>query len=223
MKKSYFLDEEEKNRILSIHESAAKKQYLMETPKTDYLSKLPKETQDKFYKMDVSWLAAGTNPNNLLAALKTFTADDYLKYNQYLTQIKPEGHTSFQGIINGEMEYDNLPNVINISNELKRLGVNATYKTVTKDKYGRTLSTPGFEVNSFRTNSGTNTKQPVVQQPATPKQGAVKQQPTIQQRRQQITQQTQRTTKEIQKSLGQEQTGNLNPINVERMIDLLKQ
>jgi len=225
MKNLYFLDEEEKNRILSIHENEMKKQYLIETPETDYLRKLPKETQDKFNKLGNSWKAMGTNPANLLSTLKTFTPDDYLKYKKYLIQFKPEGHTSFQGIINGEMEYNNLPDVINIAKELKRFGVNATYKTVTKDKYGGTLSTPGFEVNSFRTNSGGNTAN-VVKQPETKTQVAdpkIVQQQKVQQRRKQITQQTQNTTKEIQKLLGQDVTGNLDSLNVERMIDLLKQ
>jgi hypothetical protein len=41
MKKLYFLDEEEKNRILNIHEGATKRQYLNEAESTDqYIAKL---------------------------------------------------------------------------------------------------------------------------------------------------------------------------------------
>ena len=131
MKKLYFLDEEEKNRILNIHEGATKRQYLMETPLTDFTSKLPDETSKKFTAMNNSWQGGGTREGDMLNALKTFTAKDFNLYNQYLKLHKnssdPFEYSSFQEIINGEMGKDNLQDVINITNQLKTIGVNATY------------------------------------------------------------------------------------------------
>ena len=46
MKKLYFLDEEEKNRILNLHESAAKRQYLGEQTKP---------TQAELDKREARW------------------------------------------------------------------------------------------------------------------------------------------------------------------------
>jgi len=131
MKKLYFLNEEEKNRILNLHESATKRQYLMETPLTDFYDKLPAETKKKFTAMNNTWQDGGTREGDMLNVLKTFTADDYNKYNQYLLLHKnssdPLEYSSFQEIINGEMGKDNLQDVINITNQLKNMGVNATY------------------------------------------------------------------------------------------------
>ena len=82
MKKLYFLDEEEKQRILNIHESATKRQYLMETPLTDFYSKLPKETSSKFTSMNSTWQGPGTNGGEMLNVLKTFTSNDFKLYNR---------------------------------------------------------------------------------------------------------------------------------------------
>jgi len=84
MKKLYFLDEEEKNRILNIHEDATKRQYLNEDTLSDFEAKLPKETKDKFYKMMIAWQDAGTNEQGIVDTLNTFTVNDYNLYNQYL-------------------------------------------------------------------------------------------------------------------------------------------
>jgi hypothetical protein len=48
MKKLYFLDENEKNRILSLHESAIKRQYLSEQPDTKFDTAYNKELMRKY-------------------------------------------------------------------------------------------------------------------------------------------------------------------------------
>jgi len=295
MKKLYFLDEEEKNRILNIHESATKRQYLMETPLTDFNDKLPDETSKKFTAMNNTWQGGGTREGDMLNVLKTFTANDYKLYNQYLLLHKnssdPFDYSSFQEIINGEMGKDNMDDVVNITNQLKKIGINASY---TKDN-----------INDFRQNSfkigGTSTTNTVIPNWATcakqfggtmeahtdptwvliplnngkvgnsiwfknnynamyrPGGGAndingtwacnggkltiklddkwtwngkwidpnkatvVDPKKAYQQRAKQVNQQTINTTKEIQKLLGQPQTGNLDALYVEKLIDLLKQ
>jgi hypothetical protein len=123
------------------------------------------------------------------------------------------------GVINDEFEYygddseSNAKDLNSIYGALNKIGIKSVIK---KSKSGK------YEPKTFRITSQPVIQQPITQQTATPKQGIVKQQPTVQQRRQQITQQTQNTTKEIQKLLGQPQTGNLDSLNVEKMIDLLR-
>jgi hypothetical protein len=150
MKKLYFLDEEEKNRVLNLHESATKKQYLMETPLTDFNDKLPDETSKKFTAMNNTWQGGGTREGDMLKVLKTFTANDYKLYNQYLLLHKnssdPFEYSSFQEIINGEMGKDNLDDVKNIVDALKKLKVTATFESPQGDPFS-------FKENSFKITS----------------------------------------------------------------------
>ena len=154
MKKLYFLDEEEKSRVLSLHESATKRQYLKEDALSDLEAMIPQETKYKFNKMDNGWQAAGTNVQKIVDALNSFTPTEYNLYNNYLALQKPEGVTSFEGMINKEMEYDNLEDVKKVVDSLKRLGVTGTYKITTKDKYNQKLETPTYEVGSFKIGKG---------------------------------------------------------------------
>ena len=232
MGKLYFLDEEEKSRVLSLHESAAKRQYLKEDAIKDFEAKIPQETKYKFNKMDNGWQAAGTNEQKIVDALNSFTPAEYNLYNQYLALKKPEGVTSFEGVINHEMGYDNLEDVKKIADALKRLGLKGTY---VEDK--RTLASGGtsisFKENSFKIEKGVtpvvDPKKAAVVDPkkaavVDPKKAAVVD-PKVayQQRAKQVNQQTINTTIEIQKLLGQEPTGNLDATYVEKVIDLLKQ
>jgi hypothetical protein len=224
MGKLYFLDEEEKSRVLSLHESAAKRQYLKEDAIKDFEAKIPQETKYKFNKMDNGWQAAGTNVQKIVDALNSFTATEYTLYNNYLALKKPEGVTGLTGIINKEMEYDNLEDVKKVADALKRLGLTGTYEIDDKDKYGQ-KKTPTFRVNSFKIVKGvTPVVDPKKAAVVDPKKAAVVD-PKVayQQRAKQVNQQTINTTIEIQKLLGQEPTGNLDATYVEKVIDLLKQ
>jgi len=78
MKKLYFLDEEEKNRILNIHESATKRQYLSEAPmvkNTNVPNNSPEERQKNITKVYCGLkngvITAGTYKDNKW--------DDYVK------------------------------------------------------------------------------------------------------------------------------------------------
>ena len=146
--------------------------------------------------------------------------EQFWKVNELVKNLSGNsGKLDIVGIINDEFEYygddseSNAKDLNSIYGALNKIGIKSVVK---KSKSGK------YEPKTFRITSQPVTQQPVVQQPLTPKQDVVKQQQKVQQRRQQITQQTQRTTKEIQKLLGQDQTGNLDSLNVEKMIDLLR-
>ena len=164
MKKLYFLDEEEKNRVLSLHEGAKNKQYLKEDAITDFEAKLPQATKDKFTKMKLAWEGMGTNEQGIVDALNSFTGAEYNLYNQYLALKKPEGVTSIQGIINAEMGYANTVEVDKVVAALKRFGLTGTYQKIEKDKQNNKLAKPYYKENTFKITKG-GAPAPVVQEP----------------------------------------------------------
>jgi len=211
-------------KVISEQDNATNRQYLNEDAISDLESKIPQETKYKFNKMDNGWQAAGTNPQKIVDALNSFTVAEYNLYNKYLALKKPEGVTGLTGIINKEMEYDNLEDVKKVVDALKRLGLTGTYEIDDKDKYGQ-KKTPTFKVGSFKIAlSATPVVDPKKAAVVDPKKAAVVD-PKVayQQRAKQVNQQTINTTKEIQKLLGQEPTGNLDATYVEKVIDLIKQ
>ena len=213
MKKLYFLNEDEKNRILNLHENMTQRQYLMETPLTDLYSKLPEESKKKFNALDNSTIPAGTDEKTFLTTLSSLSLNEFNQYNQILS-LRKTPYTSFQNMINGEFEKDNWNEVSQVINILKKIGINSTSVKVNVND---------FRVGSFKI-IPQSTKQPVTSKTVPGTQPSKPQvQPKTQQRNQQIIQQTQNTTKEIQKLLGQNQTGNLDSSNVERMISILNQ
>ena len=211
-------------KVISEQDNTTNRQYLKEDAIKDFEAKIPQETKYKFNKMDNGWRAAGTNVQKIVDALNSFTATEYTLYNNYLALKKPEGVTGLTGIINKEMEYDNLEDVKKVADALKRLGLTGTYEIDDKDKYGQ-KKTPTFRVNSFKiVKSVTPVVDPKKAAVVDPKKAAVVD-PKVayQQRAKQVNQQTINTTIEIQKLLGQEPTGNLDATYVEKVIDLLKQ
>ena len=140
-------------KVISEQDNVTNRQYLNEDAISDFEAKIPQETKYKFNKMDNGWQAAGTNEQKIVDALNSFTNAEYNLYNQYLALKKPEGVTSFEGIINHEMGYDNLEDVKKIADALKRLGLKGTY---VEDK--RTLASGGtsisFKENSFKIEKG---------------------------------------------------------------------
>ena len=225
MKKSYFLDEEEKNRILSIHESTVKKQYLSEATEKGGAAYVNPTTDTPDAKIAREFYGAssgpGTNADIMIKSIQSIISpEQFWKVNELVKNLSGNsGKLDIVGIINDEFEYygddseSNAKDLNSIYGALNKIGIKSVVK---KSKSGK------YEPKTFRITSQPVTQQPVVQQPLTPKQDVVKQQQKVQQRRQQITQQTQRTTKEIQNLLGQDQTGNLDSLNVEKMIDLLR-
>jgi hypothetical protein len=230
MKNLFKINEEERSRILNLHEGMTKRQYLMETPLTDFYDKLPDETKKKFTAMNSTWEGPGTREGDMLNVLKTFTLNDLNLYNQYLNLHKnssnPLEYSSFQEIINGEMGKDNLQDVINITNQLKNMGVNATYvKDNIADLHPNSFKiTKGGAPSSVAQPMDKNTKKSVVQPlDKNTKKSVVNTKEVYKQRAQQVYKQTQDTNKQIQQALGQEVTGNLDSVNLDYMIGLLKQ
>jgi hypothetical protein len=210
MKNLYFLDEEEKNRILNIHESTTKKQYLREEETN---------VQRIARNLYTGFRGPGTD-TSLTTGLPAWISQikDIPTYNAVNAQLALQsgGYPDIPSMINGETI--DVPGMRAIMNHLKTIGIQSTDQI---SKSGDWLQKGTFKITS--TTPITNAKK---EKPATKTQVAdpkITQQQKVQQRRKQITQQTQNTTKEIQKLLGQDQTGNLDSLNVERMIDLLKQ
>jgi hypothetical protein len=275
---------------LSLHESTTKKQYLKEDAIKDFEDNLPKETKDKFFKMKLAWEGPGTNEQGIVDVLNTFTPAEYNLYNKYLELKKPEGITSFEGVINSEMGKDDMDNINKVIGALKNLGVTASVTKLNINDYKegsfkitsqpieaisdvqkncinqfsrniKTSKTPGFvytplsdgsnlffgvdnsiqyqtkvkttirgnwscENNVLKINRNDGLTWSKAQggwKNSNDKTGVVDPKLAYQQRRQQVNQQTSNTNKEIQKLLGQPQTGNLDALYVERLIDLLKQ
>jgi hypothetical protein len=163
MKKLYFLDEEEKNRILNLHESATKKQYLSEAtekggaayvdPATDTPeAKIARE----FYQ---SAFGAGTNEANMLKAIQSIkSAVQFWKVNELVKNLPSNsGKLDIAGVINDEMGRDNLEDVKKITDSLKSTaGITATYGSEE-----RKLNSGGV-AKLFKENTFKITSQPVV-------------------------------------------------------------
>jgi hypothetical protein len=304
MKKLYFLDEEEKNRILNIHEGATKRQYLSEQTLS-----VDEQIAKQFY--DTGALGGGTNPDEMFNALNKITsAEQFWKVNE-LVKNRPRnsGKLDIAGVINDEFEYygeeDGESNKLDLDKiiaKLTTLGITSTIGTANsagKYKAGtfkitsqpivtaatntlnpkftdtatacikqfggdiKNSSTPGYSYVDltdgstlfFMTNYGVkyeNKDKSIINGNWSCKGGilnivltdgstwskaqggwkgkgsgnqtaVVDPKKAYQERAKQVNLQTQTTTKQIQKSLGQEETGALDSANVERMIDLLKQ
>jgi len=302
MKKLYFLDEEEKNRILNIHESATKRQYLSEqTLSVD--EQIAKQFYDKGALEPI-----GTSPDDMVNALNKITsAEQFWKVNE-LVKNRPRnsGKLDIAGVINDEFEYygeeDGESNKLDLDKiiaKLTKLGITSTIGTANSaGKYkAKTFKITSQPIVTAATNTLPDEKQIVcikqiggeikntitnnyvyvtlsdgsylmfnknyqVQYQTKGKstiygnwackgnvltvmtddgytwskaQGGwkgkgsgnqtavVDPKKAYQERAKQVNLQTVNTTKEIQKLLGQPQTGNLDATYVEKVIDLLKQ
>ena len=149
MKKLYFLDEEEKNRILNIHEGATKRQYLSEQaeyvmPQTTTTSTKPLNVDEQIAKQfyDLGAMGAGTNADEMVNAINKITsAEQFWKVNA-LVKSRPNNSDKLDiaGVINDEFEYaenaigtySNMGDLDKIIKKLKSLGITSTIK----DSYG---------------------------------------------------------------------------------------
>ena len=106
MKKLYFLDEEEKSRVLSLHESATKRQYLSEQTLS-----VDEQIAKQFY--DTGALGMGTNPDEMFNAINKITsAAQFWKVNE-LVKNRPKNSSKLDiaGVINDEFEYYNTEDI----------------------------------------------------------------------------------------------------------------
>lgn len=73
---------------------------------------------------------AGTNEDDLVNAINSIsTIDDYNKINGALSKRFGAGYKSLESLLNGELDTQDLSYAKSISQKLKSLGVNNTYKT----------------------------------------------------------------------------------------------
>ena len=126
MKKLYFLDEEEKNRILNIHEGATKRQYLNEAESTDqYIAKL-------FYDEGARY--GGTDADSMVRAIKSITSSEQFWRVNTMVKNRPgnDDELDIAGVINDEFEYgaqeaqENKGDLIEIRNWLTKIGITST-------------------------------------------------------------------------------------------------
>jgi hypothetical protein len=148
MKNLYFLDDEEKNRILNIHEGATKRQYLSEQP--EYVMPQTTTTSTKTLSADEQiakqfYDAAsgpGTNPDEMISAINKITSpEQFWKVNTFVKSRPNNGDKlDIAGVINDEFEYradsseSNIQDLDKIIAKLTKLGITFT---ITKNKKGR--------------------------------------------------------------------------------------
>jgi hypothetical protein len=116
--KTFIINEEEKMRILEMHETATKSLYLSEqqSPNKSYVVKV--------YDDIVNSVAGpGTNEDAVLEALKQIQTKEDLKILFKLFQNKRTGYSSFVDMVNTEYEQENYQDVENIRGVLNKLGV----------------------------------------------------------------------------------------------------
>jgi hypothetical protein len=155
MKKLYFLDEEEKNRILNIHEGATKRQYLNEDKYSDYWKTLDPATSDKFATINGAVNRPGTDVDEFVKAVESLTKAEFDKLEELLNYIGMGGYKSFKSMVNGELEADNVDVVKKIVDALKKLNVTATFESPQGDPFSWKENT--FNITSQPVNTSTKT------------------------------------------------------------------
>jgi hypothetical protein len=210
MKKLYFLDEEEKNRILNIHESSTKRQYLKEQS----------DSSEIIYQKLVAASAGTTDEDGLIKAFNLIkSSNEFLKINNLFAKKFGGGYSSIERLINGEMDKEDLKYVKQISQKLKSIGVQNTFTEYSGNSYGTGSFKIVLPTSSVQQPPATTTPPASTTTPD----ATTKPKPNVQQRRQQIIQQIKNTTNSIQKALGQTPTGTMDSSQVERLIGLLQQ
>jgi hypothetical protein len=143
MRNLFLINEDEKNRILNLHENATKKQYL--TEQTNTTTESPEKIAEKLAKASDS---PGTMENDIVSAIEkikdqnTFT----LVNNLISKYTRAPKYSSIQDMLNGELESDNLSTVRKIANYLKTISITMKWKkndqglTGGGEKYSRFVS-----------------------------------------------------------------------------------
>ena len=116
--KQFIINEEEKMRILEMHETATKSLYLFEQQKPN------KSYVVRVYDDIVNAVAGpGTIPDAVLDALQQIQTKEDLTILFKLFQNKRTGYSSFVDMVNTEYEMDNHQDIENIRGVLNNLGV----------------------------------------------------------------------------------------------------
>ena len=139
--KTFTINEEEKMRILEMHETATKSLYLSEqqSPNKSYVVKV--------YDDIVNAVAGpGTDEDDVLEALNQIQTKEDLKILFKLFQNKRTGHSSFVDMVNTEYDTDNYQDVKNIIGVLNKLGVKTSISSG-KNYYGDYVFSKDFKLS----------------------------------------------------------------------------
>ena len=139
--KQFNINEEEKMRILEMHETATKSLYLSEqqSPNKSYVAKV--------YDDIVNAVAGfGTDPSAVVQAVQQIQNKDDMKILLKLFQNKRTGYSSFQDMVNTEFEEDNQKEVDQLRGVLNKLGVR-TNVNFGKNFYGDYIFKKDFNLS----------------------------------------------------------------------------
>ena len=133
MKNLFLINEDERNRILNLHETATKNQYL--TEQSDELTKSAKRIAAKLINSAETW--EGTNEEGLVSAMQEIKDGNMYNLVNGLIPTYSKGaqgpygggkYTSIVNVLNGEFGTDDLNSVQEIYNHLKSIGITMTYQ-----------------------------------------------------------------------------------------------
>lgn len=133
MKNLFLINEDERNRILNLHETATKNQYL--TEQSDELTKSAKRIAAKLINSAETW--EGTDEEGLVAAMQEIKDGKMFNLVNGLIPTYSKGmqgpygggkYVSIVDVLNGEFGTDDLSYVEQIYNHLKSIGVTMTYQ-----------------------------------------------------------------------------------------------
>lgn len=133
MHKSFIITEEDRNRILGMHENATKRQYLNERQLNDWSNIYIQEPQKGGVNRIISATQGlGTDNDMLLKGFEQISnLEDTENQLQKIWPFTPlSGYKNIEDMLKGEMEYDN--ESLNFMNKIKpiisKLGYNLNYK-----------------------------------------------------------------------------------------------
>lgn len=133
MKNLFLINEDERNRILNLHETATKNQYL--TEQSDELTKSAKRIAAKLINSAETW--EGTDEEGLVATMQEIKDINMFNLVNGLIPTYSKGmqgpygggkYVSIVDVLNGEFGEDDLNSVQQIFNHLKSIGITMTYQ-----------------------------------------------------------------------------------------------
>lgn len=139
--KTFIINEEEKMRILEMHETATKSLYLSEqsSPNKSYIASVYNSIVDAVEGF-------GTNPDAVVRAIEQIQNKDDMKILLKLFQNKRTGYSSFEEMVNNEFEVDNQKDVEKLRTLLNKLGIR-TNVNFGKNFYGDLIFKKDFKLS----------------------------------------------------------------------------
>lgn len=139
--KTFIINEEEKMRILEMHETATKSLYLSEqsSPNKSYIASVYNSIVDAVEGF-------GTDPDAVVRAIEQIQNKDDMKILLKLFQNKRTGYSSFEEMVNNEFEVDNQKDVEKLRTLLNKLGIR-TNVNFGKNFYGDLIFKKDFKLS----------------------------------------------------------------------------